>query len=105
MTDLTISTVGAAPKPADAHYQLVVDTEGGGQVTGYLRKPQRAHIARSMSLIAQHQVFEAGEFLLENLLIQDSSDARLLADDEIRCAAAMQSVQAVKVLDGALKKL
>ncbi|MCC3159520.1 hypothetical protein LJ737_19920 [Hymenobacter sp. 15J16-1T3B] len=94
-----------ATKPDNAHYELTVTTEGGETVTGYLSKPQRAHVARSMSLIGQSQIYEAGEFLLENLLIADGSDPRILADEDVKMAAAMQAVQAVKVLDGSLKKV
>lgn len=93
------------PTPAGAFYELSVIAEDGSTITGYLGKPQRPHIARSMSQIAQNQVYEAGEYLLENLFIADGSDPRILSDEDVKMAAAMQAIQAVKTLDGSLKKV
>jgi len=86
-----------------ARYELTVQDDNGTTLTGYLKKPTRNIVARAMSLLAQNKVLEAGEFVLENCFA--GGDEQLLQDEDLKVAAAMQSIQAVQVLDGELKKL
>jgi hypothetical protein len=86
-----------------AKYELSVQDEAGNAITGYLKKPSRNVIARAMSLLAQNKILEAGEFVLENCFA--GGDQRLLEDEDLKTAAAMQAIQSVQVLDGELKKL
>ncbi len=91
----------SAPK----RFELTIKVADGDTAVGFLQKPSRVVIARAMSLIAQNKPFEAGEFVLENCLLDAESDARLRDDDDVRMSATMQALQAIQLLDGELKKL
>ena len=70
------------------------------EAVGYLRKPTRNHKATAMSMYAQNQILECGEFLRDNCWL--GGDERLKSAEEIADTAAIQANGIIQFMDGTL---
>lgn len=70
---------------------------------GYLKKPSRDHKAIAVSMYAQHQLMETGEFLLDNCWL--GGDDRLLNDEDARQSASIQARNIVNFLVGGSQRM
>lgn len=74
---------------------------------GYVRKPNRTHIARAMVFVNSTQMVEAGESLLDDTWL--GGDPRILSiedkDTDFRVAAAMALSAQTKILDASIKNV
>lgn len=70
------------------------------QAVGYLKQPARNHKATAMSMYAQHQILECGEFLRDNCWL--GGDERLKSDKNIADTAAIQANGIIQFMDGSL---
>lgn len=70
------------------------------EAVGYLKQPARNHKATAMSMYAQHQILECGEFLRDNCWL--GGDERLKSDKNIADTAAIQANGIIQFMDGSL---
>ncbi len=83
---------------------VVIKKDADGKIVeeavGYLKKPRRDHKATAMSMYAQHQILECGEFLRDNCWL--GGDDRLKTLGDIADTAAIQANGIIQFKDGSL---
>lgn len=83
--------------------QIFVKISEDDTAYGYLKKPSRDHKAIAVSMYAQHQLMETGEFLLDNCWL--GGDDRLLNDEDARQSASIQARNIVNFLEGGSQRM
>ncbi len=80
----------------------------GEVIVGYLKEPNREFKKKCIDLFYMGQVTNAGTLILENGLIREESDARILSEasenDTIYMGALMEAIGIVKFISNAVKK-
>ena len=82
---------------------ISVDVTEKDKAVGFLKKPTRNVTAKAMSLYNLNKVLETGEYLLQNCWID--GDERLINDEDVSMAAAVQAKNLVEFKTGSLEKL
>lgn len=85
-------------------YELVVEVSEKEFSYGYLKEPERIHLAKVMGKMASKQPVEAGEELLK--LTWLDGDKRMLGGDKwIAFTAALQASELIEFKESRVKKL
>ncbi len=80
----------------------------GEEIVGFIKEPSREFKKKCIDLFYMGQVTNAGTLILENGLIKEHSDARILSEapehDYIYMGALMEAIGIVKYINNAIKK-
>jgi len=80
----------------------------GEEIVGYIKEPNREFKKKCIDLFYMGQVTNAGTLILENGLLREESDPRILSEsaenDTIYMGALMESIGIVKFITNAIKK-
>jgi hypothetical protein len=86
--------------------EVTVVDDAGTQHVGYLKKPDRTAFSQALSEYSRNRMVEAGEVVLANCWLGGSDAMR---DDDpcndIYTAAALESYNAIRLLQSTSKKL
>lgn len=96
--------VEALKKVHGTVHEIVVDAKGDATELsyGYLKAPERIHLAKAMSFMAQRLPVEGGMFLLNNCWI--GGDERMKTDDVISFNAAVTASGLIDFRESTIKK-
>jgi hypothetical protein len=84
-------------------YTLCGYTDEGEPVRGYLHKASRETLGACMSL-AKSNPIQAGTILMQNTIVKDHSDMRLLNDTDVFMSVFKQIQELLAFKTGAIKK-
>lgn len=83
---------------------LCFTTKSGEQVVGFVKEPNRSIKLAAIDKMMQQSPTLAGEMIVENCLIEEHSDSRILSDDNLFVSAVLAVVPLIEAYQNEVKK-